>query len=146
MPRTKQLNRAHPVINTEDRRLLLKTQQRYGAAALLFAVTTACLLIAVGQPALGKGLVLGTLFSVINFMLMAVFLPLRIGIQGRKNTILSLVSIVLRYALLTVPLVWAHLQQQYALSTVAVGLFMVQITILSDHLWTRMRNPVEAKS
>lgn len=120
-----------------------KTLQRYSTIALTIAVCLGGLMMFIGFRPIGKGLILGTLFSVLNFILMATALPLRVGLKRRKAFLFSLGSVYVRYALLAVPLVWAIKQDLIAVSTVAVGLFMVQIAILGDQLWDRLRNPVK---
>lgn len=121
-----------------------KTRQRYCTMALVLAITFGVVLVLVGYPAFGKGLVLGALFSILNFILMAFALPMRLGKSRGKSILFSFVSIYLRFAVMAVPLVWAIKQEAFAVSTVAVGLFMVQITILGDHLLERYRHPMEA--
>ncbi len=97
-----------------------------------------------GYVALGKGILLGAIFGVLNFILMGLALPMRLGKSRAKSIFLSLSSICVRYAILSIPLIWALKADTIAVSTTAVGLFMVQITILGDHLWRQWRNPVEA--
>jgi asparagine N-glycosylation enzyme membrane subunit Stt3 len=61
-------------------------------------------------------------------------LPLRIGKSKNKTFLLSLVSIFLRYILLAVPLIVAVKFDQYNLISVVVGIFMIQLFILADHI------------
>lgn len=91
------------------------------------------LMIAV-EKSLGKGLVLGTLFSVINFVLIGETLPLKIGYARRKTFLFSLLSIFFRYFLMAIPIFMAVKYEQFHLVTTIIGLFMVQILILADHL------------
>ncbi len=83
---------------------------------------------------MGKGLVLGTVFSVINFILIGQTLPLRIGKSKRKTFLLSLGSIFCRYALLAVPVFVAVKFADFDLVAAILGLFMIQIVILADHI------------
>lgn len=122
-----------------------KTLQRYCSLTLIIAVTIGGMMIFLGLRPIGKGLILGAVFSVINFILMATALPTRIGLGRSKSFFFSVGSIYLRFALMAVPLVISLKQDLFAVSTVAVGLFMVQLTILGDHLWDRLRNPAKAK-
>lgn len=119
--------------------------QRYCVMALLIAATISALIIAAGFRALGKGLVLGSLFSVVNFSAMAVLLPLQFHPNRNKSAIISMGSILLRFSLMAIPLIVALNSPQFALSTVVVGLFGVQIAILGDQLWARLRDYREAK-
>ena len=96
------------------------------------------LIIAV-EKSLGKGLVLGALFSVINFVLIGETLPMKIGQTRKKTVLLSLLSIFFRYLLMAIPLILAVKYEQFHLVTTIVGLFMVQLTILADHLIRTLR-------
>lgn len=119
---------------------LRQVRKQYCSLALCIAICMGAVMIFGGYRDLGKGLILGTLFSVINFILMANFLPLLAGHGRKKATLISLASIAVRYALLAVPLIWAIHNEQFAVSTAAVGLFMVQIAIVGDQLWRWLRN------
>ena len=99
------------------------------------AVILGLLLVVTGYKALGKGLVLGTIFSVINFILMGEALPLRLGKSTGKTYSWSLFSVLFRYALLAVPLVIAVRMEQIHLLTTVLGIFMVQLAILTDHFY-----------
>ena len=45
-------------------------QKKYCSRAMVVAIVGGMILILVGHKALGKGLVLGTIFSVLNFIVM----------------------------------------------------------------------------
>ena len=83
---------------------------------------------------MGKGLILGTVFSVINFILIGQTLPLRLGKSKRKTFLLSLGSIIFRYVLLAIPIVVAVKFEQFNLVAAIVGIFMIQVVILADHI------------
>ena len=87
-----------------------------------------------GHKTVGKGLVLGTIFSVINFVLIGQALPLRIGKSKRKAFFLSLGSIFCRYVLLAVPVIVAVKYEGFDLVAAILGLFMIQFVILADHI------------
>jgi len=101
---------------------------------MAIAVMLGLVLIATGMKAAGKGLVLGTVFSIINFVVMAAAIPMRIGNSRQKTFVLSIASIFFRYVFLAVPVVVAIRYDQFDLTAVVFGIFMVQIAILSDHL------------
>jgi hypothetical protein len=115
-------------------------QKRYIRLALIPAVLLGGLLIVAGQRPLGKGLILGTLFGIVNFILMALALPMRLRYVRGKALLFSLTSIYVRFALMALPLIWALQHDAVALTTTAVGLFMIQIAILGDHLWKKLRD------
>lgn len=117
-------------------------QKRYVRLALILAVLLAGPLMAIGQRPLGKGLILGTLFGVVNFILMALALPMRLRYVRGKALLFSLTSIYMRFALMALPLIWALKHDSVALTTTAAGLFMIQIAIFGDHLWTKLRDSI----
>jgi hypothetical protein len=114
-------------------------QKRYGSRAMTLAIIAALVLIVLDQKSVAKGLVLGTLFSVINFVVMGQTLSLKMGGTERKAFFMSFGSIVLRYGLMAVPLVMAIKLDQFNLFAVIAGIFMVQIFILSDHVISTIR-------
>jgi ATP synthase I chain len=96
-------------------------------------------LILAGYKPFGKGLVLGAVFSVLNFVLIATFLPTRAGKSGKGLFFSIFGSILVRFAFMAIPLVVSVKFSQFNVFAVIPGLLMVQIVILSDHLggrWT----------
>lgn len=85
-----------------------------------------------GQVAMGKGLLLGTLFSVVNFVLMGETLPSRLAPTKRRRITAALGSMGMRFALMAVPIVLAIRLDTYNLATVMIGLFSVQGVLLVD--------------
>ena len=90
----------------------------------------ACILF--GYKSWGKGLILGSIFSVINFVLMGQSLPAAIQQSAKKSTIYSIRSIGFRYLLLAIPLFVAIRYPQFNLIAAIVGIFMIQIVILME--------------
>ena len=111
-----------------------QTQKKYGSRAIWIAIAFGLILFLAGYKPIGKGLVLGTIFSVINFVLIGQALPLRIGHSKGKTFFISLGSIFCRYALMAVPLVVAVKFEQIDLMGAVIGLFMIQFVILADHV------------
>ena len=122
-----------------------QTQKKYGSRAIWIAIVVAVVLFLAGYKPVGKGLVLGTIFSAINFVLIGKALPLRIGYTKRKTFLLSLGSILFRYALMAIPIVAAVKYEQFDLVGAILGLFMIQFVILADHIlklvWPRREAP-----
>lgn len=83
---------------------------------------------------LGKGLILGALFSILNFIVIGETLPMRIGTTRRKSTGISMISLLGRYAMLAIPLVLAVNLDQFNLAATIFGLFMVQLVMLAEHV------------
>lgn len=116
-------------------REIRETQKKYCSLALVIAIIIGFFLIIAGQSSLGKGLILGTLFSSINFALMGEVLPHKVGKSRGKTYLISFGSIVSRYVLLAVPIVLGiKFSDRFDLITVIIGIFMVQLVILWDYL------------
>jgi len=109
-------------------------QKRYGSRAMVVAIVVGLFFIAGGYKPLAKGLVLGSLFSVINFVIIGETLPARLGKSRHKTFLVSLGSILFRYMLMAVPLIVAIKMEQVDLVTTVVGLFMIQVMILGEHV------------
>ena len=113
-----------------------QTQKKYGSRAIWIAIAIGLCFVLAGQKEVGKGLILGTVFSVINFILIGQTLPLRLGKSKRKTFLLSLGSIIFRYVFLAVPIVVAVKFEQFDLVAAIVGIFMIQLVILADHIFS----------
>ena len=113
---------------------LRETQKKYCSRAIIGAIFAGLFFIMAGQKPVGKGLILGTVFSIVNFIIIGEMLPLRIGKSKNKTFFFSLISICSRYILLAVPLIIAIKFDQYNIIAVVFGIFMVQLFILADHL------------
>jgi hypothetical protein len=111
-----------------------ETQKKYCSLAMSAAILIGLVMILAGQKPVGKGLILGTLFSVVNFILMGETLPVKIGKSKPKTFLFSLGSILVRYLLMAIPLFLAIKMDQFNLVASICGLFMVQLMILADHL------------
>jgi len=108
------------------------TQKKYGSIAIFIAIVAALLLFLFGLKSFGKGLILGTLFSIMNFVLMGETLPMKLGVSRSKGTVLSFILIMARYGLLAAPLFAALKFEQFHVATTVLGLFMIQFVILMD--------------
>lgn len=115
------------------------TQKRYGTTAMMAAIFVGILFILLGHKAQAKGLILGSIFSVLNFVLMGEVLPLIVGPSKKRSSFISFGSIVVRHSLLAVPLILALKMEQLDFTATVCGLFMVQIMIMSDHLIKRFQ-------
>jgi len=116
---------------------LRQTQKKYGTRALVLAIVTSLVFILTGHKPVGKGLVLGTVFSILNFVIMGETLPMRLegaGKSKRKALFVSAGSILARYVLLALPVILAIKLEQFNLFSAICGIFMVQLVILADHL------------
>lgn len=110
-----------------------ETERKYGSFALSVAIAAGIVCFLFGFKPIGKGLILGSLFSVVNFTLMGETLPIRIGHTRKKGTGIAFLMILLRYALMAVPLIVGIKLDQYNLAAAITGLFSVQLVIMMDH-------------
>ena len=111
-----------------------QAQKKITQHALWLSVIVGLVFILMGHKPVGKGLILGTLFSVINFIFMAKSIGYKFGRSKRQIFSISLGSLLFRYVLLAIPLVVAVKFEQFNLVAVIVGIFMIQLVILADHL------------
>ncbi|MFO7785161.1 MAG: ATP synthase subunit I [Desulfatiglandales bacterium] len=120
-------------------------QKKLCSQALLAAIAGALILILFGEKAVGKGLVLGTLFSAINFVLMGQFLHHTMSNSRTRASVAAFGSILFRFALLAVPLIVSIRLDSIHIIGVVIGIFMVQLIILFNHL-VRIRTSSVQKS
>ncbi|MGD9157805.1 MAG: ATP synthase subunit I [Desulfobacteraceae bacterium] len=113
-----------------------KTQKFYCNRALYYAISAAFILIIMGQKAIAKGLLLGTVFSVLNFAIMAILLNRQI--MGAQNQMrarsAAFLSIFLRFAILAIPLMISYKIEAFNFFGAVAGIFMVQFSILFNNL------------
>ena len=109
-------------------------QKKYAYGAMTVAIIAGLFLVLAGQRPIGKGLVLGAIFSVINFILIGETLSMRIGKSKWKTYNSVFTSILFRYSLLAVPLILAVKIEQFNLFSTILGIFMIQVVILTDHM------------
>ena len=112
---------------------LKEIQKKYCSQAIFLAIGAALVFILIGAIPIAKGLLLGTLFSIVNFVLMAQTLPLQLNKERGKTFLVCLGSIWLRYALLALPLIVGAKFEMFNFFAVAAGIFMVQLVILGYH-------------
>ena len=105
---------------------------------MVTAIALGGFLILIGQQPVGKGFILGTIFSVINFIVIGETLSFRLGKTRGKTFLVALGSILFRFGVMTVPLILAVKFDQFNLFTVILGIFTVQMVIIADHLLSRI--------
>ncbi len=112
------------------------TQKRYCSTALTLAIVAGGVLILADLKPMGKGMILGTLFSIINFILMAQSISMRMNRSQAKTFFFSIGSIFFRYGLMALPLVASIKLAGIDLLGVVIGLFSIPFVIVSDHILT----------
>jgi hypothetical protein len=112
---------------------VLDLQKKYGSRALVLAIGAGLLFLALGQKEVCRGLVLGGVFSVVNFAFMGQALRFRLNGNRKAAVRRALFSLLLRYALLAIPLVLAVASDRFNFPATAAGLFMVPLVIMIEH-------------
>lgn len=107
-------------------------QKKYGSTAMFIAIVLALILIMLGYKEMAKGLVLGAIFSVINFVLLGESLQTRLGNDRKSSAFPFLFFMGLRFGLMSVPIVVAVNYDQYHIVTAIAGIFMVQVIMLAE--------------
>ncbi len=107
-------------------------QRKLSRRTFGFVVVVAIGLFVLDQKEMARGLLLGTLFSVINFVLLAYTLPQLLGHRRKKATLFAFSSIFLRFSLLAVPLVVALKVESFDFWAVVGGLFSVPLAVMVD--------------
>ena len=111
-------------------------QKKIIRRALWLSIIAGLVSIVMGHKPVGKGLVLGAIFSVLNFILMAKSIGLKFGRSKKQAISISFGSIIFRYILLAFPLIVAVKFEQFNLIATVIGIFLIQLVILADHLQT----------
>lgn len=105
-------------------------QKKYCSQAMMMAVCVAVIFIILGEKAIAKGFLLASIFSVINFSLMVELNPLKSGRSQTRASLFALLSILLRYLILAVPLIISIKSDSLNFIASVVGLFAVQLVIM----------------
>ena len=111
-----------------------QVQRRICSWASIIAIVVAVFFVVFQEKAIARGILMGTLFSVINFMLLGRSIPLALGQKRTKAGVIGLVSILGRYTLLAIPMVIAIKSTSIDFVAVAVGIFAIQIVTFFDYL------------
>ncbi|MBI9073903.1 MAG: ATP synthase subunit I [Desulfatibacillum sp.] len=114
-------------------------RKRYCPRALALAVIAGAILIVLDMKPIGRGIILGTLASILNFLVMSHALPLAVLKSSGGGMLRSLGSVLVRYLLMAAALFVGYHYDGYDFFAVAGGLFSVQLVILADHLYQGIR-------
>ncbi|MBW1714078.1 MAG: ATP synthase subunit I [Deltaproteobacteria bacterium] len=107
--------------------------------ALWLVLAGALVLLLLGSKPAAKGLALGGLFSVVNFQILARTLGPRLAREGWSGRVFGLVWIVLRMAVLALPLLLAAKTDFFSLAATAAGLLAIQAVIMVEPLISRLK-------
>jgi len=102
---------------------------------MTLAIVASLVFLLCGQKAICRGLILGAIFSTINFVLMAHTLQAKIREERSRAAISALGNIFFRFAVMAIPLYLAIKLPRFDLVATIVGLFLVQSVIMADHIF-----------
>ncbi len=122
-------------VNPRDE--VIQVQKKICSWALTSAIVLALGFIFFHQKAIAKGLLLGTLFSIINFFLLGQSIPMTLGQSRAKASAIGFSSILFRYAILAIPLIVSVKSASFNFASVVVGIFAVQLVVLVDNILIR---------
>ncbi len=97
--------------------------------ALICALLVASFSLFFGWESVARGFVLGAIFSIVNFKMLAMSVSRRLTRQKKRITLEAMLSSWLRYGLLAVPVILAARVPQIDLVSTVVGLFSVLFSI-----------------
>ena len=110
---------------------LREIQKNYGGKAMVLGIAISLVFFLLGYKAACRGLVLGALFSTINFVLMAHSLHAKVRPDRTRASLSALGNILFRYAFMAITLILAIKLPRFDLLATVAGLFMVQSVILA---------------
>jgi hypothetical protein len=105
--------------------------------ALLLSLALACIFLALNIKAAAKGIALGSIFSVVEFKLMALRLKRRMVHQGKVRDYFGLIG---RFVLLSIPLVIAIKLPSINVAATVGGIFCVKLAVF-HHFLISNRHP-----
>ena len=109
------------------------TPKKIWTWSITYATVIAVICLLFQQTAFAKGLVLGAVFSVINFILLGQTVPMTLFKSRAKAGMIGFSSILGRYVLLAVPLIIGIKLPSFNFVAVVIGVFAIQITTLVSY-------------
>lgn len=109
-------------------------QKKYCSQTMMISICVALFFILLGHKPIAKGFLLASIFSVINFVVMAQLSPKQLNKTRLKANSVAILSIILRYAIMAIPLIIAVKMSSLDFIAAAAGLFAVQFVIILDQV------------
>lgn len=110
--------------------------------ALFISLAVAGIFLALDLKSAAKGIALGSIFSVVEFKVMALGLQRRVARQGRVRDYFGLVG---RFALLSIPLVIAIKLPSINIAATVGGIFTIKAAIFYHFLLSNRRLSVNSE-
>ena len=118
-------------------REVARVQRRICSRAITISLMLASIFVLTNANALAKGLLLGTLFSIANFLLLGMSLPMTLGKTRVRAGLIALGSLSLRYGLLSIPMVVGLKSAAFSFFAVVAGIFSIQVITMFEYLLIR---------
>jgi len=116
---------------------LREFREKVCGGALFLGAAVAIFSFLLGYTSISKGFLLGTCFSIINFILLNASMPFSIGRDRKSATIVCFSSMMVRYAILAIPIVIAIKSVQFDLISTIIGIFSIQIVLFTYYVVAR---------
>jgi hypothetical protein len=113
---------------------IIQFQWKICSWAMTSALVISFLFLFFNEKAIAKGLLLGTVFSIINFIILGKFIPLTIRRSRTKAGFLGLISILIRLIILAVPMIIAIKSASFEFIAVVAGIFSVQMVTFLQYV------------
>lgn len=101
--------------------------------SITYSTVIAAICLIFKETAVAKGLIVGAIFSVINFVLLGQTIPMTLFKSRAKAGMIGFSSILGRYVLLAVPLIIGIKLPSFNFVAVVIGVFAIQITTLVSY-------------
>lgn len=124
-------------VSDEDEDGFARLQKRICTISITSSVVIAILFLLLHEKAIAKGILLGTIFSIINFLLLGKSLPLTLLKSRSKAGLIGLASRLIRFTVLAIPLIIGIKSSSFNFVAVTIGIFAVQIVLLIDNVIIR---------
>jgi len=104
---------------------------------MILGIIVAVSFVIMDEKAIARGFLLGTCFSVINFLLLGRSILIAVGQSRPRAGLISITSILLRYIILAIPIIVAIRSASFNVAAVIAGIFAVQIVTLTYYIVLR---------
>ncbi len=114
-----------------------RVERRICSHAITVSLMLASIFILLNANAVAKGLLLGTLFSIANFLLLSMSIPMTLGKARVRAGLIALGSLLLRYGLLSIPMIVGLKYAAFSFVAVVAGIFSIQIITMFEYVLIR---------
>lgn len=114
--------------------IVRNTEKKYCTRAIILSIFIGIFFLLLDRKDICKGVILGALFSSLNFILISKSILKRFKKTKNKTIFLVISNIIIRYSFMAVPLFIAIKLNQFHILGVIIGLFSIQLSILIDYM------------